>query len=102
MDDSRNKPAASDGSAASLCSLPDDPTVDEVYEDFWKPIIERDGVLDIEQLKKELFDFWQVMERVPKVYCHVTGDQVSKLLTDADTVCNLADEHYERMYDEAT
>ena len=78
-------------SVASHCSSPD---VERVYQEFWKPIVERDGVLDVEQVKRELFDFWQAMQRVPKVYCHVTGDQVSKMLTDAEVVCNLADEHY--------
>lgn len=74
-----------------------DPTPQSVYDDFWKDIVEKDGELDIEQIKKELFDFWQAMESVPKVYCAITGDQVSKILTHPETVIALADEHYSNL-----
>ena len=70
--------------------------VEKVYQDFWRPIVERDGCVDMEQVKKELFDFWQVMQSVPKVYCYITDNQVSKILTDPDVVCNLADEYYRK------
>lgn len=70
--------------------------VESVYQEYWAPLVERDGVIDIEQVKKELFDFWRIMQRVPRVYCHITGGQVSKILTDADVVCALADDHYDQ------
>jgi predicted phosphohydrolase len=69
-----------------------DEEVEKVYEDFWRDILEKDGILDMQQLKKELFDFWNVMQNVPKVYDHVTGGKVSKILTDPKVVCDLADE----------
>ena len=69
--------------------------IEQVYQDFWKPLIEKDGVLDIAQMKRELFDFWQVMQSVPKVYDHVTGGKVSKILTDPDVVIALADDNYQ-------
>ena len=75
---------------------PQSTDVERVYQEFWKPIVEIDGKLDVQQVKQELFDFWQVMERVPKVYCHITGDQVSNMLTDVDVVCSLADDYYSR------
>ena len=68
--------------------------VDTVYETFWKPLIEQNGKLNVEQLKKELFDFWQVMQSVPKVYSHVTGGKISKILTDPQVVNSMADDHY--------
>lgn len=71
-----------------------DSEAERIYQEFWKPIVERDGVLDVAQLKRELFDYWQVMQSVPKVYSYVTGGQVSKVLTDPVTVNALADDHY--------
>jgi len=75
-----------------------DEEVEKVYEDFWRDILEKDGILDMQQLKKELFDFWQVMQNVPKVYDHVTGGKVSKILTDPKVVCDLADELFSPIY----
>lgn len=71
-----------------------DQEVERVYREFWAPIVEADGRLDIEQVKRELYDFWQAMQMVPKVYCHITGNRVSKILTDSNVVCSLADEYY--------
>lgn len=72
----------------------DEETVDSVYDDFWRPILEKDGELDIEQLKKELFDFCQLIDAAEKVYCHVTGGAASNPRTDPDVICTLADDHY--------
>jgi len=69
--------------------------VERVYREFWAPIVEYRGFLDIEQVKKELYDFWLVMDNVPKVYNYVTGGKVSKILTDPEFVKALADDHYE-------
>ena len=72
-------------------------TVNSVYNDFWKPILfsdGMDGMIDVDQLKKELYDFWVLMDNVSKVYCHVTGNQISKPLTDVDVVISVVDEYY--------
>jgi hypothetical protein len=63
-----------------------DEKVEKIYEEFWKPLVEKDGVLDIEQVKKELHDFYIMIQEVPKVYCEVTNGMVSKPLTSADIV----------------
>ena len=66
--------------------------VNRVYDTFWKPILESNpdegqrvqrGVsdLDLKQMKKELYDFWVLIENVPKVYSAVTGGRVSKHMT---------------------
>ncbi len=69
--------------------------VDVVFEEFWSLIlIDDQGDIDLDQVKKELFDFWQVMQEVPKVYCHITGNQVSKILAKAEVVISLADDSY--------
>lgn len=71
--------------------------------EFWKPIIyKNDGTLDIEAVKKELCDFYFMLEEVPKVYCHITGNKLSKPLYFAHTIISEADQYYEDLYsDEA-
>lgn len=70
------------------------------YEEFWKEIVEVDGEINLEQVKRELSDFLILIENVPKVYSHITGSLVSNPLTDADVVCNLADEYYAELFKE--
>ena len=72
-------------------------TVEEVYQEFWVDIVGLD-LNDHEQVKKELCDFSQLMDNISKVYCHITGDQISKPLTDPDVVCSVADGHYQELY----
>jgi hypothetical protein len=62
------------------------------YEDFWKEIVEKDGVINIDQVKRELSDFSKVIGNVAKVYDHITSGRVSKPLTDSDAVIALHDD----------
>jgi len=66
---------------------------EKVYQEFWVDIVGLD-LNDHEQVKKELFDFSQLINNISKVYCHITGNQISKPLTDPDVVCSVADEYY--------
>lgn len=76
--------------------------VEEIWESFWKPIVSNeDGTINIEQVKKELADFSFVMEQVPKVYCHITGDMMSKVMYRADDVIRMADDHFNEQLKEA-
>lgn len=69
-------------------------SIDESWE-FWKTIIcDKDGNIDVEQLKKELCDFYFVINEVPKVYCEVTGGTLSKILYDPETVISCFNERY--------
>lgn len=70
---------------------------EQVYADFWKPILEKDGQLSMDQLKRELYDFWVAMENVPKVYCHITGNLLSKINYDAQVVISAADDSYNQV-----
>jgi hypothetical protein len=39
-----------------------DPDVQQVWEEFWKPfVVKNNGSLDLDQIKKELFDFHTLM-----------------------------------------
>lgn len=74
-----------------------DNTPDSIYEQFWKPIVEKDGVVDMEQLKKELFDFHELMGNAAIVYDHVTGGAISKVNTVASVVTAMSDDHYAKI-----
>lgn len=56
------------------------------YNEFWKEIIEKDGVVNIDQVKRELYDFAMMINEVSEVYCHVTNGAISKPNTSADVV----------------
>lgn len=63
-------------------------TIDEEFKSFWVPIIFdlKNGRLNLEQLKKELYDYSMLLENVPKVYCEITGGKISKPNTDVSEV----------------
>lgn len=70
--------------------------------EFWKEIIfNSDGTVNMEQVRKELADFSFILEQVPKVYCHVTSDMLSKPNYYADVINNAADDAYRLLYQEA-
>lgn len=68
--------------------------IDKTWSDFWQPIVAPTGHIDLEQLKKELSDYFVFMDSCSEVYCHVTGGRISKVNTDPKTVCAEADEYY--------
>lgn len=72
--------------------------VDEIYETFWKNLVENpDGTLNKEQVKRELYDYRKLIHNIPKIFCHITGGKVPKHLTDPSVVISLADEHYDEL-----
>lgn len=78
-----------------------DADVEKVFQDFWANIVMRDGQLDLEQVKKELFDFHQLIRNVSLVYCEVTNHAVSKPLTDPQVVISLFNDYVQECVDEA-
>lgn len=77
-----------------------DAEVQKVYDEFWKRIVEPDGVLDFEQVKKELFDYHTVIGEVTKVYGHITSNRFTKPTTAAEAVIDAAEEHYRWWFSE--
>lgn len=70
--------------------------------DFFKPIItKKDGSINVTQLKKELADFNHLMDQVPKVYCHVTGGSLSKVMYKSDVVIDAFESYVETREKEA-
>lgn len=73
----------------------------ERWDNFWKDILELpDGSIDVEQLKKELSDFSQLMYSVSIIMDEVTGGMVSNPLTDPDVVISLHNDYVNRMCEE--
>lgn len=75
-------------------------SVNEIYEKFWKHLVEKDGVLDIALVKNELFDFYKLIDNASEVYCHVTGSMLSKPGYDASTVIGRADDYTDKLIKE--
>ena len=79
-------------------SLKKELDVEQVYNKFWKGIVEKDGVVDLEEVKKELCDYHFILTQISKVYCYVTGGAASNPMIYAEVINNLADEHYEDIH----
>lgn len=73
---------------------------EETYEEIWKEIIEPNGSVSMDQVKRELFDYWVLMRRVAEVYVNVTGGLLSKTNYHPSVVISAADEHYRKVYEE--
>lgn len=70
----------------------------EVYEDFWKGIVEdHTGNFDVEQVKKELADYKMILDEVPKVYEQLTG--LSKPHTRAEVIIDSVEKRFIRRHD---
>lgn len=58
---------------------------EESWESFWKEICTKeDGSLNIDQIKRELFDYSYLMKQAARVYSEVAG--LSKTNYDATTI----------------
>lgn len=69
--------------------------VEQVYNDFWKDIVENeDGTLDKEQVKKELCDFSMIMENCTSAYMLASGYIISKPNTMFSEVQSLFNEKF--------
>ena len=65
---------------------------------FWKDIIyfksgKNKGKINEKQVLRELSDWYYVMDQIPKVYCHITGSRLSKVMYSADTVIRVANDY---------
>lgn len=69
-------------------------TPEEVYDEFWKDILEPGGQFNMEQTKKELHDYWIALQEVPKVYSELAG--LSKITTHSHYIINGAQEQFNR------
>jgi hypothetical protein len=67
---------------------------ERTYDDVWKPLIENeDGTLNLDQIKRELRDYWVQMDEVSQAYSEITGGVLSKPNTAAAYVIEYARRH---------
>jgi hypothetical protein len=75
---------------------------EQEYESLWRKIVENpDGTLNADQVKRELFDYSELMKRATEVYASVTGGMISKPETMAHHVIDQANRRRDEAYDEA-
>ena len=78
-----------------------DKEVERVWNDFWKPLVTKEGYgVSLDLIKRELFDFYKMLDNVPKVYNAVTGGLLSKPNYDAGTVISAYEDHLNEQIDE--
>ena len=81
-----------------MSKTPTDAEVEQVWNEFWVPLLYANGGVDMEQVKRELFDFQMVMGEVSKVYDYITAGKISKCTTAAHYVIDATEQHYARVY----
>ena len=59
---------------------------EKTFREFWMPILTRGGKLDLELVKKELYNYHVIMNNVSTVYMHITGNRISKPNTLANEI----------------
>jgi hypothetical protein len=75
-----------------------DADMERVWRDYWLPLLIKDGDVDLEQVKKELYDYHNVLEVVPSVYSHASGGAMSKpSYNDVQQICAVIDDHYDEV-----
>ncbi len=73
---------------------------EKTYEDFWKDIVEEDGKIKLDQIKRELHDYHYMITEIPKLYCSITQSKISKPLTHIHHIEEIVDQRIEDSYDE--
>ena len=78
------------------------PEVEKVWEEFWKPLLTREGYgVSLELIKNELYDFHTVIQEVPKVYIEITNGAMSKANYRAEDVIARYQDVVDGMIEEA-
>lgn len=88
-----------------------DADVNRVYDTFWKSILESNpdegqrvqrgySDLNLNQMKKELYDYWVLLQNMPKILDHITGGKISKPHTCPSEVISEFDAHVSELVDQ--
>lgn len=67
-------------------------SVEKTWTETWKPILMKDGQVDVEQLKKELADFSDLIDRHTKLVCAITRHRMSYPTYEVDKILAVVDE----------
>ena len=67
--------------------------VQRVFSEFWRDIvIKPNAEWDLEQIKRELYDYRMLMLNATRVYMELTGGRISDLTTNPDVVIDEAND----------
>ena len=67
--------------------------VDKEFNNLWKAIVlNEDGTVNLEAVKRELYDYSCLMDNANKVYIHVTNGAIGKTNTLASAIIAVADD----------
>lgn len=81
--------------------MSDEKDYEQVWKECWEEICtNEDGSLNLDQIKRELYDYWFMLENVPVVYEHITGGLLSKTNYYASSVIEAADNYQQRLWKE--
>ncbi len=73
--------------------------IEKDFNTFWKHlIINDDGSVNLDHLKRELVDYSTVLGEVSRVYDHVTHGNISKPNTSAEDVISVSDDENDKFY----
>lgn len=79
----------------------DDKTPEQIWQEFWQPLLAPSGEPDIELIKNELSDYYRFMHDVSEVYDVVSGGKISKPNTHARHVIAANNDLIDRRCDDA-
>lgn len=57
---------------------PRKPDYMRTFDTFWRPLVSTNGMVDMDKVARELADYHDMLDEVPKVYDHVTRGRFSK------------------------
>jgi len=77
----------------------EDLNYEQEFDSYWKDIVlNEDGTVNLDQVKRELSDYSMVMEIASEVYGNITNGNISKPNTNADVIIDVANEEQDKFY----
>lgn len=59
----------------------------EIFDAFWADLVlHPDGTPNMDQIKRELADYYSMLGEIPKIFCEITNGRISKPNTLAHAV----------------
>ena len=71
------------------------------YEKTWKELIEVDGEINLDQVKRELFDYANLIAMATQVYFYATGGKTGNVRTMPERMVELIEERVQELIEEA-
>lgn len=67
------------------------------WDTFWKKLCtDKDGNVDLEQIKKELSDYKFVIDNAPAVYSEASGNKTANIMVHENTMISLIYENIDK------